>query len=113
MRRLSRLARWTAARFIPSLRRVAQCSSCARPVDDGVRMIAGPGVYLCADCFALAARQLAPRRPPADAVGCRFCRQGRSPTEVTRVGAVTICADCLGNIEVMLAEGADASRPGP
>ena len=104
MRPRSGMARRIAAGFLPSLRRIAQCSSCGRAKAGGVHLVAGPNVYLCDRCVQLAARQLAPRRPAADAVQCRFCRQLRAEVDVTAVGGVAVCADCLGLMETMLAE---------
>jgi hypothetical protein len=78
---------------------------------DVIHMVAGPNVYLCNYCFEQAARQLTPRRPPVDAIRCRFCRQLRAKNEVTATGGVILCADCLGLIETMLAEATPPSRP--
>jgi hypothetical protein len=80
-------------------------------------MIAGTNVYMCDRCVAQAARQLTPRqpltprRPPADAVRCRFCRQLRSKDETTSVGSAAVCVDCLGVMEGVVAEAEHASRP--
>jgi hypothetical protein len=80
-------------------------------------MITGPNVYMCDRCVAQAARQLTPRRklttrrPPVDAVRCRFCHQLRSKDEATSVGSATVCVDCLGVIEGVLAEAEQGSRP--
>jgi hypothetical protein len=81
---------------------VPACTGCGRPHGD-VRLIAGPGVYLCSQCIADAAERLAPRKPVVDGVRCRFCRNLRATTDVTRVGDVTVCADCLGLMETILA----------
>ena len=105
------MARRIAAGLVPALRHTAQCSSCGRAKVEGVHLVAGPGVYLCDRCLQLAARQLTPRRPAADAVQCRFCRQLRAEADVTAVGGVAVCADCLGLMETMLAEATLPSRP--
>ena len=107
---VSRFAR-SAARLVPGLRTVAQCSGCGRAKPEVAQMIAGPGGYVCNECFQKAAQPLAPRHPPADAVRCRFCLQPRARTEVTSVGSLTICADCLGRIDEILVEAAQSSRP--
>ena len=67
-------------------------------------MIAGPEVYLCDGCVEQAGRQLSLRQPAREGVGCRFCRQRRATDAVTAVGNVTVCADCLGLVESVLAE---------
>jgi len=73
-------------------------------------MVAGPHVYFCESCIEQAAQQLTPRRPAADAVRCRFCSQPRARTDVTSVGKVVVCADCLGYMEVILAEAETSPR---
>jgi hypothetical protein len=96
---------------------IGRCNGCGRLKDEVTRMIAGPHVYMCDHCVAQAARQLTPRRPltqgrpPADAVRCRFCHQRRSKDEATSVGSATVCIDCLGVMEGVLAEAEQASRP--
>ena len=67
-------------------------------------MVAGPHVYICDGCVEQAARQLSLRQPPPEGVCCRFCRQLRAKVAVTAVGSVTVCADCLGLMESILAE---------
>ena len=111
MRRTSGIARRIAARFVPTLRVSVTCSACGRPKVDVTHMVAGPDVYLCDRCFEQAARQLAPRRPPADAIRCRFCRQLKPKAETTAVGGVILCTDCLGLMEGILAEAKQSSTP--
>ena len=103
--------------------RIVRCNGCGRLKDEVMYMIAGPNVYMCDRCVAQAARQLTPRRPltprqpltprrpPVDAVRCRFCHQLRSKDEATSVGSATVCVDCLGMMEGVLAEAEQASRP--
>jgi hypothetical protein len=91
--------------------RIVRCNGCGRLKDEVTYMIAGPHDYMCDRCVGQAARQLTPRRPPVDAVRCRFCRQLRSKDEVTNVGSATVCVDCLGVMEGVLAEAEQASRP--
>src|SRR5213078_2422429 len=89
---------------------IVRCNGCCRLKDEVTYMIAGPHVYMCDGCVAQAARQLTsrrpltPRRPPVDAVRCRFCGQLRSKDEATSVGSATVCVDCLGVMERILAE---------
>ena len=91
------------------------CSCCARSKDDVSHMIAGPNVYLCERCVAQAARQLAPRGLTRqtlghDAARCRFCHQRRATVDITTVGSVNVCAECLGTMTSILAE---ATQPAP
>jgi hypothetical protein len=109
MRTFSQLAHRAAAHFIPRFADPVRCGGCGRDKADAPRLVAGPRVYLCSDCFAQAARQLAPQRPPVDAVRCRFCCLLRAPVAVTGIGAVVVCADCLGMMDVVLAEATKAS----
>lgn len=96
---------------------IFRCNGCGRLKDEVTYMISGPNLYMCDHCVAQAARQLTPRRPlprrrpPVDAVRCRFCRQLRSKDEATSVGSATVCVDCLGVMERILAEAEQASRP--
>jgi hypothetical protein len=95
---------------------IVRCSGCGRLKDEVMYMIAGPHVYMCDHCVAQAARQLAPGRltpgrPAPDAVRCRFCHQRRATGELTTVGSVIVCADCLGIMTSILAEATQPSRP--
>ena len=96
--------------------RIVRCNGCRRLKDEVTYMIAGPNVHLCEHCVAQAALQLAPhtlapRRLAPDAVCCRFCHQRRATGEVTTVGSVIVCADCLGTMSSILAEATQPSRP--
>lgn len=109
MQRISTFAR-AAARFFPRLSERVGCSVCGHSPKEA-KLISGPGVYLCSDCLEVASKQLAPRHLAPDAERCHFCRALRSPTDVTHLGALTICADCLGVMESILAEARQDSRP--
>lgn len=107
---VSRFARHAVAPFVPALRTVVRCNGCGRTKPEVAHMVAGPGVYLCDACFQKAAQALPPRHPAPDAVRCQFCRQPRSRADVTSVGTLTICADCLGLIDGILREANDKPR---
>ena len=111
MQRASGIVGRIAAHFAPVLRRTVNCGACGRSNVDVTHMVAGPNVYLCDRCIEQAARQLTPRKPAPDAVRCQFCRQHRAKDEVTAVGGVAVCADCLGLMETILAKAAQSSRP--
>jgi hypothetical protein len=110
MRAASRIARRIAARFVPALQPTVTCGGCGRTKDEAMHMISGPHVYLCDGCVEQGARQLAPRRPAPDGVRCRFCRQLRAKPDVTTVGDVVLCADCLGLMEAILEEAQTTDR---
>ena len=103
MQRASEIARRIAARFGPALRTIS-CSACGRLKAEVPHLIAGPHVYLCDGCVQQAARQLSARQPPPEGARCRFCRQRRAQGAMTFVGTVTVCAECLGLMESILAE---------
>jgi len=94
--------------------RIFRCNGCGRLKDEVTYMITGTNVYMCDRCVAHAALQLTPRRPltpgrpPGDALRCRFCWQLRSKDEATTVGSATVCVDCLGVMEGVLAEAKQA-----
>jgi hypothetical protein len=110
MKTFSKLARGAAVLFTSPLRTPIHCGGCGREKNGVRRMVSGPGLYLCESCIDEAAKQILPRRPAPDAVRCRFCQLFRPPTEVTSVGNVVVCADCLGYMETILAE---AKTPPP
>ena len=87
-----------------------RCGCCGRSNVDVSHMIAGPNVRLCDRCVAQAAWQLAAGRPAPDALRCRFCHQLRATADVTTVGRVTVCVDCLGTMTSILAETTPPSR---
>ena len=96
-------------------RRIVRCNGCGRLKDEVAYMIAGTNVHLCERCVAQAARQLAPRRLAPrrlapDAVRCQFCHHLRATGEVTTVGSVIVCADCLGTMTAILPEATQPSR---
>jgi hypothetical protein len=104
MQRASAIARRIAARFGHALSRPVTCSACGRMRAEVTHMIAGPHVYLCDGCVEEAARQLSPRQPPPEGVRCRICRQRRATDAMRVVGSVSLCADCFGAVESVLAE---------
>ena len=104
MQRDSEMAARIAARFGPALGRPVTCSACGRMKAEVAHMVAGPHVYLCDGCVDQAARQLSLRQASPEGVRCRFCRQLPAEVGVTAVGSVTVCADCLGIMESILAE---------
>jgi hypothetical protein len=96
--------------------RIVRCNGCRRLKDEVTYMIAGPNVHLCEHCVAEAALQFAPRRLAGrglgpDAERCRFCHQRRATGDVTTVRSVIVCADCLGTMTSILAEGTQPLRP--
>ncbi len=103
--------RWSPRRVV---RRSAACTFCRRPEQEAGPLIAGPGVYICGVCSALAAEALATEGPaepgplravPAGDVRerCSFCGKYRpdcTGLAATMPGAGSgqagaICGECL------------------
>ena len=112
MGHLSGFARRAAARFMPRFANRVVCSACGQSHSEELRIVAGRGLYFCGDCFARAAQQLTPRRPSPDSARCRFCGIHRQRHDVTEVGSVAACADCLGVMEPMF-EARASSQAAP
>ena len=95
----------------------ASCSFCGVQQLETRRLIAGPGIWICDGCVALARRVLAAgegqaderaRLEPAEPAGrCDFCGQGarRAGGRLVTGGGRTICAGCLDLCEQIHAEG--------
>jgi ribosomal protein L37AE/L43A len=49
------------------VRHKPRCSFCGKVQGDRVRLVAGPGVYICSECIALASEILRGHNPPAPA----------------------------------------------
>ena len=83
------------------------CTFCNRPQDEVARLIAGPKVYICDACVALAERSLTGSSDPAPRASlalagdgtrarCSFCRKGRTADRPLLAGpAGIICGECL------------------
>ena len=104
------------------------CSFCGRSRQQGARLIAGPGVFICERCVAQASRlaggapldeqvEVPLRVEPADSqLKCSFC--GKRTGQVRRVVAsmpggkpaqvTAICDECLALCEEILAEPASS-----
>ena len=101
-----------AARFVSTFGRTSvTCTACGRQRAEVSKMVAGPKLYICDRCIEQATQQLAPRRLPKVGVQCRFCAQVRANEDVTALGGLTVCADCLSTMEAILREATQPSRP--
>lgn len=66
------------------------CTFCGKDCSEVLKLIAGPGVYICDECVGLARKGLKPFDQ------CSFC--GKSATKelpVRGTGKVAICRECL------------------
>jgi ATP-dependent protease Clp ATPase subunit len=78
------------------------CSFCGRAQRKVAKLIAGPGVYICTGCVALARSWPA---VPSPGRTCSFCGQwDPGKARVAAHGAVAICAQCLDLCDQIIAE---------
>jgi ATP-dependent protease Clp ATPase subunit len=79
-----------------------RCSFCERAQQQVPKLIAGPGVYICSDCVALARTWPAAAYPGRT---CSFCGKW-TPGEGRLVakGPTSICEACLDLCDEILAE---------
>jgi hypothetical protein len=82
-----------------------RCGWCGRTTADDVRLLSGPGVYLCAACVRDAVRhERGAEATDANAVGCQFCNRIRPALRPTGPGVVQICSACLVLLDSILSE---------
>lgn len=94
---------WQRAWAARSRRRDAVCTFCGRPPAEVDKLIAGPNVFICDACVALARKALATKRqagtfaPAKGALArCSFCRKRHTAARpVIATPAASICQDCL------------------
>jgi hypothetical protein len=72
--------------------RTLNCSFCARSQRQVMKLIAGPGVYICNDCVSKLARELK-SLTTRHVQSCSFCGQQRIC--IGSEGSAQICEECL------------------
>jgi hypothetical protein len=86
-------------------KRDAVCTFCGLPPSEVAKLIAGPNVFICDACVALAERALAGGGRPSGALAaakpggrarCSFCGKPRVPDRPVVVGPANVCGECLG-----------------
>jgi ATP-dependent protease Clp ATPase subunit len=78
------------------------CSFCGRAQRQVAKLVAGPGVYICSGCVALARSWPA---VPSPGRTCSFCGQwDPDKGHVTAHGAAAICARCLDLCDEIIAD---------
>ena len=79
-----------------------RCSFCSRAQQQVAKLIAGPGVYVCSGCVALARTWPAASYPGRS---CSFCGKW-APGELPVVtkGQTSICEECLDLCEEIIRE---------
>jgi ATP-dependent protease Clp ATPase subunit len=78
------------------------CSFCGRAQRKVAKLVAGPGVYVCSDCVALARSWPAVPYPGRT---CSFCGQwDPDKGRVVVHGAAAICARCLDLCDEIIAD---------
>src|SRR6476646_2731697 len=101
---------WQRAWAARSRRRDAVCTFCERPPSEVDKLIAGPDVFICDACVALAEKALATKRQsgafgPAKSplARCSFCRKRHTATrEVIAAAEAMVCGDCLSVCQQIL-----------
>jgi hypothetical protein len=88
---------WTRVWRTRAIKRDAICTFCDRPPSEVAKLIAGPNVYICDACVAVAEREA--RGEGAEGarlakVTCSFCGR-RRPSSTARTGSAAVCGDCL------------------
>jgi len=95
---------------------VLKCSFCGAQQGDVPKLIAGPGVYICSACIAIARRVIDDGEAPGARVEltlagrsanlkCSFC--GKDPRAVSgllRGPGVSICNECIALCEEIIGE---------
>jgi ClpX C4-type zinc finger protein len=83
-------------------RRDAVCTFCGRPPSEIEKLVAGPNVYACDGCVALAERAVAAGPTKAFGVArkagkkCSFCGKGSSAERAVATGEhANVCVACL------------------
>ncbi len=84
-------------------KRDAVCTFCERPPSEVAKLIAGPNVYICDACVALAEEAMSrgPRGSGSSSqiragARCSFCGKRRSAgKQLFRMRAANVCGDCL------------------
>jgi ATP-dependent protease Clp ATPase subunit len=78
------------------------CSFCGRAQQEVAKLVAGPGVYICSGCVALARTWPQVSHPGRT---CGFCGQWDPDNgRVTARGTAAICVQCLDLCDDIIAE---------
>jgi ATP-dependent protease Clp ATPase subunit len=85
-----------------SWRELLRCSFCGRSRTQCAKLIAGPGVYICDGCVALARTWPAAADPGRVCSFCGGSAPRQDPLAVQRTN--TVCAACLDLCDEIIAE---------
>jgi len=102
------------------------CSFCSLPPGEVAKLIAGPDVYICDSCIALAEQALRTRKPvaakgasiapvePPKRVRCSFCgRKGVPELRIAGDGRKHVCHKCLELCRRILEARTQPAAPAP
>jgi hypothetical protein len=100
-----------------NIKRDATCTFCERSQSEVAKLIAGPRVYICDGCVALAEQSMAGAHPAARGslalaregarARCSFCGKQRTTDRPLLTGpAANICGECLGVCRQILIDSA-------
>jgi hypothetical protein len=99
-----------------NLKRNLICTFCKRPQERVSKLIAGPKVFICDQCVAMAEQRMRAGNVPAasDSLGlakqgsrarCSFCRKGAKVGRLLLTGpAGNVCGECLDVCRQILAD---------
>lgn len=83
------------------------CTFCKRSQDRVSKLIAGPKVFICDQCVAMAEKSIAVSKVPSlpgslglakegSKARCSFCKKGRTASRLLLIGSTgNICGECL------------------
>ena len=83
--------------------RTLYCSACGRAKSATLRMISGPGVYMCEACVR-AGSALESAHSDAAAARCQFCGQLRIPVPFAYAAVLDVCENCMRMMAELLVE---------
>ena len=101
--------RRAARRFAPSLAAPPRCASCGRTNSSAVRLIAGPGFYLCVSCVTSDRARVPYSDRIVTFVRCRWCRARRLESQIQLLCGIPTC-DCCRGVLAAVAGLADSEK---
>jgi hypothetical protein len=110
MPRFRSVLRRAAGRFIPRFAPPLQCVGCGRGHTAGVRLISGPGLYICSDCVIAEIPGTNHGSGPLEFRLCRWCRTPRLSSQLLPLRGTLACACCRETLAA-LAENRSSARP--
>jgi hypothetical protein len=108
MPRFGVVLRRAARRFIPRFAPPLRCVGCGRGHAAGVRLIAGPGLYICRECVNAEIPRTSESTPLEFGL-CRWCRTPRLSSQLLPFHGTLACVCCRATLAAF-AESRSATR---